>query len=186
MVSFCLVLLLLSILGSRGWSLLCFANQSRNKLFVPTRHIRTLSISPMYPHNIKLLYGDTVLTHYVLIIECQSDMKKKNQFYIPPSPCALNLVMVGRLGAPMTLVAILTGAQSPAGPTITGRYSGLSPDKNHQFAFQVGGWAWGQQPHPVKTTLVTETLTNITHIELAADWSQPSGSMTSHDESLQQ
>lgn len=36
----------------------------------------------------------------------------------------------------------------------------------------------------VKTILVTET--NITDTELAADWSQPSGSITSHDESLQQ
>lgn len=75
-----------------------FANQSRNKLFVPTRHIRPLLILPMSLCNIRLPSGDTILTYEVLIIQCYSDKKKTSLSYTPqPSPCAACLVMVGKL-----------------------------------------------------------------------------------------
>jgi len=42
----------------------------------------------------------------------------------------------------------------------------------------VGGWARGQQTHPVTRHTVTETSTNTTTTDLAVDSSQPIGSMT--------
>lgn len=45
-----------------------FANQSRNKLFVPPRHIRPLPFSSMSPRNIKLLSGGIARAHQTLII----------------------------------------------------------------------------------------------------------------------
>lgn len=45
-----------------------FANQSRNKLFVPPRHIRPLPISSKSPRNVKLPSGDRVHTRQTSII----------------------------------------------------------------------------------------------------------------------
>ena len=60
----------------------------------------------------------------------------------------------------------------------------MSDEKQH-LVLQVGGWAWGQQPHTGLQDLVTETAkTQTTRIRgPIGDSSQPTGTMTAPDES---
>ena len=51
---------------------------------------------------------------------------------------------------------MLDGVQSLVDSTMPD-WSRERPDKEQFLALQVGGWAWGQSPHPVKTQTITET-----------------------------
>ena len=57
-------------------------------------------------------------------------------------------------------------------------------DKIQRLVLQVGGWAWGQQPHPLKKFIVTEASIIVNAIGPAVDSDHCIGSMTTPDESL--
>jgi len=50
------------------------------------------------------------------------------------------------------------GLKLLAGSTKPGRLQRKVRTKSQHLVLQVGGWAWGKQPHPRKQQLVTKTV----------------------------
>lgn len=93
-----------------------FANQSRNKVFVPPRHIRPLPIPSMSPRNFKLPSGDIAHTH---IKPRLSNVRVVSKSFTPSLLLVLfYLVMVGKLVCPFDREAILLRTQSRGGLTM--------------------------------------------------------------------
>lgn len=123
LVSFCFVLL--SILGSRGWSLLCLLTRAEINCLSPRVTSDPSPFPPCLPA-ISSCRLEIQCSHIRSWLSNVTVTWKKQSYPISLCPffVLFTLSWWGSLCVSMTLVAILAGAQSPAGPTMTGRYSG--------------------------------------------------------------
>ena len=63
------------------------------------------------------------------------------------------------------LKATPTEGFTPGRCKLVDQVSGERPNENQHLALQVGGWAWCQRLHSVKSYYVTETATSISTTE---------------------